>query len=106
MAFFHLMAQLFAQPRTPNDDPFIESAFSTVKRAPRISRPLSGCGKSRHILGGRVLQRQALYLSELNGRQEAAWRKTVELFSQDPGQPSQVALFGKKHAPTGFSERV
>lgn len=34
MALFHLMAQLFAQPGTPNDDPFIESAFSTVKRAP------------------------------------------------------------------------
>jgi len=24
----------FARPRTPNDNPFIESAFSTVKRAP------------------------------------------------------------------------
>lgn len=27
------MPQLFARPRTPNDNPFIESAFSTVKRA-------------------------------------------------------------------------
>jgi len=30
----HGMPQLFARPRTPNDTPFIESAFSTVKRAP------------------------------------------------------------------------
>ena len=30
----HQMPQLFARPRTPNDNPFIESAFSTVKRAP------------------------------------------------------------------------
>ena len=30
----HDMPQLFARPRTPNDNPFIESAFSTVKRAP------------------------------------------------------------------------
>ena len=30
----HRMPQLFARPRTPNDNPFIESAFSTVKRAP------------------------------------------------------------------------
>ena len=29
----HGMPQLFARPRTPNDNPFIESAFSTVKRA-------------------------------------------------------------------------
>jgi len=30
----HHIPQLFARPRTPNDNPFIESAFSTVKRAP------------------------------------------------------------------------
>jgi putative transposase len=30
----HGMPQLFARPRTPNDNPFIESAFRTVKRAP------------------------------------------------------------------------
>ena len=29
----HGMPQLFARPRTPNDNPYIESAFSTVKRA-------------------------------------------------------------------------
>ena len=30
----HHMPQLFARPRTPNDNAFIESAFGTVKRAP------------------------------------------------------------------------
>ena len=30
----HHLPQLFARPRTPNDNPYIESAFSTVKRAP------------------------------------------------------------------------
>jgi len=30
----HGLPQSFARPRTPNDNPFIESAFSTVKRAP------------------------------------------------------------------------
>jgi len=29
----HHMPQLFARPRTPNDNPFVESLFSTVKRA-------------------------------------------------------------------------
>ena len=28
------MPQLFARPRTPNDNPFVESLFSTIKRAP------------------------------------------------------------------------
>ena len=30
----HGLPQLFARPRTPNDNPFIESALSTGKRAP------------------------------------------------------------------------
>ena len=31
----HHMPQIFARPRTPNDNPFVESLFSTVKRAPQ-----------------------------------------------------------------------
>jgi len=30
----HSMPQLFARPRTPNDNPFVESLFGTVKAAP------------------------------------------------------------------------
>ena len=30
----HKMPQLFARPRTPNDNPFVESVFGTVKTAP------------------------------------------------------------------------
>ncbi len=30
----HRMPQLFARPRTPNDNPFVESLFGTVKTAP------------------------------------------------------------------------
>jgi putative transposase len=31
----HRMPQLFARPRTPNDNPFVESLFGTVKTAPQ-----------------------------------------------------------------------
>jgi len=31
----HHMPQLFARPRTPNDNPFIESLFGAIKRAPQ-----------------------------------------------------------------------
>ena len=31
----HQMPQLFARPRTPNDDFYVESLFSTVKTAPQ-----------------------------------------------------------------------
>jgi putative transposase len=30
----HGMPQAFARPRTPNDNPFVESAFGTAKTAP------------------------------------------------------------------------
>ncbi len=33
----HGLPQLFVRPRTPNDNPFIESAFSSVKRVPAYS---------------------------------------------------------------------
>ena len=60
--------------------------------------------ENRRISAGRVLQRQVLYLGELNGRQEAAWRKTVDLFGEDPNQPSQVALFDENHLPSVVAE--
>jgi putative transposase len=31
----HGMPQFFSRPRTPNDNPFTESAFRTAKRAPK-----------------------------------------------------------------------
>ncbi len=55
--------------------------------------------ENRRRAGGRVPQPQVLYLGELNGRQEAVWRKTVEIFGQAPGEPSQVALFDERYAP-------
>ena len=56
--------------------------------------------ENRRITGQRVLQRQVLYLGELNGRQESPWRKTVELFGEDSSRPTQVALFDENHLPT------
>ena len=39
----HQMPQLFARPRTPNDNPFVESAFSTVKTAPEYPGRFLDC---------------------------------------------------------------
>jgi len=47
--------------------------------------------ESRRCSGGRVVQRQVLYLGEINASQREAWRKTIEL--QDAGIRRQVALF-------------
>ena len=55
--------------------------------------------ENRRLSDARVVQRHVLYLGELNGRQEASWRKTVELIGQDEDAPRQVALFPEEHAP-------
>jgi len=47
--------------------------------------------ESRRCSDGSVVQRQVLYLGEINASQRESWRKTVEL--QDAGTRRQVALF-------------
>ena len=56
--------------------------------------------ENRRVMGGRILQRHVLYLGELNGCQEASWRRTVELFDHDESEPRQVSLFPEEHLPT------
>ena len=47
--------------------------------------------ENRRCNDGRVVQRQVLYLGEINASQREAWRKIIEL--QDAGTRRQVALF-------------
>lgn len=47
--------------------------------------------ENRRCSDGRVVQRQVLYLGEINASRREAWRKTIEV--QDGDQRHQVALF-------------
>src|SRR5207302_7404815 len=49
--------------------------------------------ESRRLNGGSSAQRQVLYLGEINDSQEAAWRKTVEVFDEEKRKPREVCLF-------------
>jgi hypothetical protein len=49
--------------------------------------------ENRRVAGGKVVQRQVLYLGEINDRQKAAWCRMIEAFDEDKGQKSQLALF-------------
>lgn len=60
--------------------------------------------ENRRLSDNRVAQRHVLYLGELNGRQEASWRKTVEVFGQDEDAPRQMVLFPEEHAPEQAGE--
>jgi transposase len=47
--------------------------------------------ENRRLADGRVVQRQVLYLGEINASQREAWRKTIEVHER--GHRRQVALF-------------
>ena len=55
--------------------------------------------ENRRLLNGKVVQRQVLYLGEINDSQQAAWRKTIEIC--DEGAKRQVALFPEDALPIG-----
>ena len=49
--------------------------------------------ENRRVHDGRVVQRQVLYLGEINDSQKASWSKAIEVFDEGAGQPKQIALF-------------
>ena len=49
--------------------------------------------ENRRVASGRVVQRYALYLGEINDSQQEAWRKTIEIFEEGQARPRTVALF-------------
>jgi transposase len=63
--------------------------------------------ENRRVSGGRVVQRQVLYLGEINDSQRAAWRKSIEVFEEGSERPKTVALFPEdREAELGEEEVV
>ena len=49
--------------------------------------------EAKRCADGRVVQRQVLYLGEINDSQREAWCRVVEAFDEDTQQRTQLALF-------------
>jgi hypothetical protein len=49
--------------------------------------------ENRRVADGRVVQRQVLYLGEINDAQQAAWCRSIAVFDEDRAAAAQVALF-------------
>jgi len=49
--------------------------------------------ESRRLRSGRVVQRRVLYLGEINDSQQAAWRKTLEVFDEQRQSYTTLSLF-------------
>jgi hypothetical protein len=63
--------------------------------------------ENRRVRGNRVVQRQVLYLGEINDSQQAAWSRTIEVFAEGQARPRQMALFPEgRSVPVADSEVV
>jgi transposase len=49
--------------------------------------------ENRRLTGDRTVQRTVLYLGEMNDRQQAAWRKTLEVFDEEQQRYTTMSLF-------------
>ncbi len=49
--------------------------------------------ENRRVSGRRVVQRQVLYLGELNDNQRSGWVRTIEAVPGKESKPRQLALF-------------
>ena len=49
--------------------------------------------ENRRVRSGRVVQRQVLFLGEINDRQQGAWRKTLEVFDEAEQRATTLSLF-------------
>lgn len=54
--------------------------------------------ENKRCAGNRIVQRHVFYLGEINDQQQAAWRKTVEVFEHGQTVPQTVALFPQERA--------
>jgi transposase len=62
--------------------------------------------ESLRVTGGHVVQRQVLYLGEINGSQREAWRKTIEVFEDGTATARTMALFPEDRLVEGDDEQV
>src|SRR5208282_5443750 len=49
--------------------------------------------ESKRCADGRTVQRQVLYLGEINGSQQQAWCRAIQVLDEDTRQETQLALF-------------
>jgi hypothetical protein len=61
--------------------------------------------ENRRCAGGKVVQRQVLYLGEINDSQLAGWSRAIEAFDEDAQRYRQLSLFpADKTLPQGAGE--
>ena len=60
--------------------------------------------ENRRCATGKVMQRQVLYLGEINDSQHEAWCRVIEAFDENGGRHRQLALFPADRAVPGHAQ--
>jgi len=60
--------------------------------------------ESKRCSGGKVMQRQVLYLGEINDSQHEAWCRVIEAFDEEARQSRQLALFPADRPMPGHAD--
>jgi hypothetical protein len=63
--------------------------------------------ENQRFPGGKTVQRTVLYLGEINDQQQAAWRKTLDVFIEDEQCYTTMSLFpDDREFPADALEKV
>jgi transposase len=73
------------------------------KKDGKLHRYFSVVENRRVGVKKRTVQRTVLHLGEINGSQESAWRKTLEVFDETRQQPTTLSLFADDEPVAGAS---
>src|SRR5882724_5965673 len=77
--FWHAAVSMFLRSTNRKKDGKDHRYFSIVE--------------NRRLLGGKTAQRTVLYLGEINDQQQAAWRKTLDVFDENEQRYTTMSLF-------------
>jgi hypothetical protein len=77
--FWHSAASMFLRHTIRNKDGKRHRYFSIVE--------------NRRVADGKMVQRTVLYLGEINDQQQAAWRKTLDVFDEREQRYTNLSLF-------------
>ena len=73
------------------------------KKDGKLHRYFSVVENRRVGVKKRTVQRTILHLGEINGSQESAWRKTLEVFDETRQEPATLSLFADDEPIAGAS---
>jgi len=60
--------------------------------------------ESRRLADGRVVQRHVLYLGEISDAQERAWARSIEVLTDEHGEPQKMTLFPEDRVPAAVED--